>query len=99
MDRLAESLGVGHGPIRVASGGVSPQLHTLDSILDYFRETYDMMIFSNIRNVMFWKEVGMPTFETVACEQAQEVIKMHTFQLEEHRKQEVDKIFQRMPKK
>lgn len=65
-----------------------------DSTLDYFRETYDMTIFSDARNVMSWKAAGMPTFETAAWEQAQELIKMHTFKLEEHRKQEVDKIFQ-----
>lgn len=78
------------------------ELHTYmeaDSTLEYFRETYDMTIFSDARNVMAWKAAGMPEFESAAWNEAQKIIRAHTFALEDGRKKEVDRIFRRYAEK
>lgn len=58
-----------------------------------------MTIFSDARNVMAWKAAGMPEFESAAWNEAQKIIRAHTFALEDGRKKEVDRIFRRYAEK
>lgn len=64
-----------------------------ESTLAYFRDTYDMTRISDARNVMAWSAAGMPGFEQTAWEMAQERIRSHTFELEEVKKKEIDRLF------
>ncbi|MCI5650457.1 MAG: trimethylamine methyltransferase family protein [Fusicatenibacter sp.] len=64
-----------------------------ESTLEYFRETYDMTRLSDERNVMAWKEAGMPCFEKTAWEMAQDRIRTHTFELEDAKQNKINDLF------
>lgn len=64
-----------------------------ESTIAYFKDTYDMTRISDARNVMAWNTAGMPGFEQTAWKMAQERIKAHTFELEEEKKKEIDRLF------
>lgn len=66
-----------------------------ESTLEYFREAYDMSRITDARNVMSWKAAGMPGFEQEAWEQARGRISSHTFELEDYRKREINRLFDR----
>lgn len=66
-----------------------------ESTLDYFREAYDMSRITDTRNVMTWKAAGMPGFEQEAWERARGRILAHTFELEDSKKREINRLFDR----
>ena len=75
----------------VAEGGFL----THDTTLDVFRDMYDFGRLSSSINLGAWRSEGSVTLEAKAWEEAQALIKGHDFELDEVRRKDVEKIYEK----